>query len=180
MCLEFLHSKTREKLLIFFHFRPFVALIFTLIFSVAWNSSLRAVINRTWLLTKHPLSFWQLLSAAPPPSTQHLLGGISARKHCLSDARNKFACHIDTCSSESKSLIVQLPPLAAWQQRWVRYAINLSHLTADSAGYPPSTPLFYFVPGSDMSFPCENKPEIWSGREWFKIEAPGCLNLICI
>lgn len=55
-----------------------------------------------------------------------------------------------------------------------RYAINLSHLTADSAGYPPSTALFYFVPGSDMSCPCENNPEIWSGREWFKIEAPGC------
>lgn len=77
-------------------------------------------------------------------------------------------------AGESKTLIVQLPPLAAWQQRRVRYAINLLHLTADSAGYPPSTPLFYFVPGSDISCPCENNPEIWSGRECFKIDAPGC------
>lgn len=101
------------------------------------------------------------LVSAPPPSMLHLSGEIRARKHRLSDARNKFPCHINVCSSESESLVEQLPPLPSWQQRRVGFAINLSHLTADSAGYPPSTPLCCYVPGRDISCPCENKPEIW-------------------
>lgn len=130
---------------------------------MVWNSSVRAVINN-WLLTKNPLGLhWQLVSA-PPPSTRHLLGGFSVRKRCLSDARNNILWHIHARSSERRSPIEQLPPLAAWQQCWVRYAINLSHLTADSAGYPPSTPLFCFAPRSDMSCPHEDNPEIWSGK----------------
>lgn len=103
---------------------------------------------------------------------RHLLGGIGARKHCLSNSRDKFPHHINARSSESKSLIEQLPPLAAWQQRRVRYAINLSHLTADSAGYPPSTALFCFVPGSNISSPCENTPEIWPGKRMVQNRGP--------
>lgn len=61
MCLEFLHSKTRKTLPMFFNLSH---LLYTLIYTMVWNSSLRGVIKTTWMLTKNPLGFtdsWSLL-----------------------------------------------------------------------------------------------------------------------
>lgn len=177
----FFHWKTHNRILggekafrdDIFDFRPYVASIdFHLLWceSHPWEQSLTEPL--CWLKPIGP--HWQLVSA-PPPSMPHLSGEIRARKHCLSDAWNKFPCHINVRSSESESLVEQLPPLPAWQQRRVRFAINLSHLTADSAGYPASTPLFCFVPGSDISCPCENNPEIWPGKRMVQNRSPRLL-----
>lgn len=162
-----------------FDFRPHVVTIdFHLLWceSHPWEQSLTAE-PLCWLKS---IGLRRQLVSAPPPSMLHLSGEIRARKHCLSDAWNKFPCHINVRSSESRSLVEQLPPLTAWQQRRVRFAINLSHLTADSAGYPPSTPLCCFVPGRDISCPCENKLEIWLGKRMVQNRSPRLLHFTCI
>lgn len=106
----------------------------------------------------------------------HLSGTIRARTHRLSDAWNKFPCHINVCSGESESLVKQLPPLSARQRHRLRFAINLSHLTADPVGTRGSTPLCRSVPRRDISCPFENKPEIWLGWRmvWNRSPPQGC------
>lgn len=145
--------------------------------TLPWEQSLTAA-PLCWVKSIGPR--WQLLSAPPPTSMLHLSGEIRARKHRLTDAWNKFPCHINVRGSESESLVEQLPPLPAWQQRRLGFAINLSHLTADSAGYPPSTPLCCFVPGRDISCPCENKPEIWLGKRTVQNGSPRPSHFMCI
>lgn len=72
-------------------------------------------------------------------------------------------------------------PLSAWQRRRVRFAINLSHLTADRAGCSPSTPLCCRVPGRDVHQALVRMSLKYGqgGKKQYKIEAPGC-NISCV